>query len=76
MIDHPRLTFIVKMKLGDIDDGLLSGKSCRNSLLVPFIQGTEPIKVPNVRKKCFTKNPSNNGAKIDKIKKIFEGGQG
>ena len=60
----------------DIDDGLLSGKSCRNSLLVPFIQGTEPIKVPNVRKKCFTKNPSNNGAKIDKIKKIFEGGQG
>ena len=60
----------------DIDDGLLSGKNCRNSLLVPFIQGTEPIKVPNVRKKCFTKNPSNNGAKIDKIKKIFEGGQG
>ena len=43
----------------DIDDGLLSGKSCKNSLLVPFIRGTEPIKVPNVRKKCFSKNPSN-----------------
>ena len=41
----------IKYVWTDIDDGLLSGKSCKNSLLVPFIRGTEPIKVPNDRKK-------------------------
>ena len=36
----------------DINDGLLSGKECRNSFLAPFIRGTQPKVIPEERKKC------------------------
>ena len=38
----------------DKDDGKLSGKRCKNSIIVPFINGTEPKDTPNIRKGCRT----------------------
>ena len=38
----------------DKDDGKLSGKRCKNSIIVPFINGTEPKDTPNIRKSCRT----------------------
>ena len=40
----------------DKEDGNLSGKRCKNSILVPYINGTEPQDIPNLRKNCRTKN--------------------
>ena len=59
----------------DMNDGLLSGKKCKNSLLVPFIEGTEPKLIPNVRKKCAEKIKSREDTVMDKLKEIFEGGK-
>ena len=57
-------------------DGLLSGKKCKNSLLVPFIKGTEPKTIPDVRRKCSTKKKIFSDSVMDKLKEVFEGGQG
>lgn len=60
----------------DMRDGLLSGKKCKNSLLVPFIKGTEPKTIPSVRRKCANKLDRANSGALDKLRKVFEGGQG
>ena len=59
----------------DMSDGLLSGKKCKNSLLVPFIEGTEPKLIPNVRRNCAEKIKSSEDTVMDKLKEIFEGGK-
>ena len=58
-----------------MNDGLLSGKKCKNSLLVPFIEGTEPNITPNVRRKCSNRNENPSEGLLDKLKEAFEGGQ-
>ena len=40
----------------DKTDGKLSGRRCKNSILVPYINGTEPKDIPNNRKNCRTKS--------------------
>ena len=58
----------------DKKDGLLSGEKCRNSLLVPFINGTEPNTIPTVRNRCATKPERNTSDVMQKLKKVFEEG--
>ena len=58
-----------------MQDGLLSGKKCKNSLLVPFIQGTEPKSVPNVRRKCATRSLGTNKGVLSKLRAVFEEGE-
>ena len=60
----------------DMKDGLLSGEKCKNSLLVPFIKGTEPKTIPDVRRKCSTKKKIVSDSVMDKLKEVFEGGRG
>lgn len=60
----------------DMQDGQLSGERCKNSLLVPFIKGTEPKVIPNVRKTCSNKNRRPTESVVDKLKEVFEGGEG
>ncbi len=57
-------------------DGLVSGEKCKNSLLVPFIIGTEPNTIPSVRYKCASKPKRNQSDVMQKLKKVFEEGQG
>ena len=59
----------------DLEDGLKSGEKCKNSLLVPFIKGTEPTLVPESRKRCSGRGKMSENSVIDKLKQIFEGGQ-
>ena len=59
----------------DMQDGLLSGQKCKNSLLVPFIKGTEPKSIPNVRRKCATRSLDTNEGVLDKLREVFEGGE-
>ena len=59
----------------DLEDGLKSGEKCKNSLLVPFIKGTEPTLVPESRKRCSGRGKMSESSVIDKLKQIFEGGQ-
>ena len=59
-----------------MQDGRLSGKKCKNSLLVPFIQGTEPQFVPNSRRKCATRPPETNKGLLGKLRAVFEEGEG
>ena len=59
-----------------MQDGLLSGQKCKNSLLVPFIRGTEPKSIPNVRRKCATRSLDTNEGVLDKLREVFEGGEG
>ncbi len=58
----------------DKKDGLLSGEKCRNSLLVPFINGTEPNTIPAVRSRCATKPERNTSDVMQKLRKVFEEG--
>ena len=67
----PRINYVWT----DMNDGLLSGKKCKNSLLVPFIEGTEPNITPNVRRKCSNRNENPSEGLLDKLKEEFEGGQ-
>ena len=67
----PRINYVWT----DMNDGLLSGKKCKNSLLVPFIEGTEPNITPSVRKKCSNRNENPSEGLLDKLKEVFEGGQ-
>ena len=67
----PRINYVWT----DMNDGLLSGKKCKNSLLVPFIEGTEPNITPTVRRKCSNRNENPSEGLLDKLKEVFEGGQ-
>tara|TARA_B100000945_G_scaffold139973_1_gene112112 strand:- start:2259 stop:4550 length:2292 start_codon:yes stop_codon:yes gene_type:complete len=58
----------------DKKDGLLSGEKCKNSLLVPFINGTEPNTIPAVRNRCATKPEKNKSDVMQKLRKVFEEG--
>ena len=58
----------------DKKDGLLIGEKCRNSLLVPFINGTEPNTIPAVRSRCATKPERNTSDVMQKLRKVFEEG--
>ena len=58
----------------DKKDGLLSGERCKNSLLVPFINGTEPNTIPAVRNRCATKPEKNTSDVMQKLRKVFEEG--
>ena len=60
----------------DIADGLLSGKKCKDSILTPFIEGTEPNKIPAVRKDCSSKIENSRNTVMDKLKEVFEVSQG
>ncbi len=64
----------IKYLWTDKKDGLVSGKNCKNSLLVPFIIGTEPNTIPSVRSKCADKPKRNQSDVMQKIKKVFEEG--
>jgi penicillin-binding protein 1B len=66
----------VKYVWTDKKDGLVSGEKCKNSLLVPFIVGTEPNTIPSVRSKCASKPTRNQSDVMKKLKKVFEEGQG
>ena len=65
----------VKYVWTDKKDGLASGEKCKNSLLVPFIIGTEPNTIPSVRNKCASKPKRNKSDVMQKLKKVFEDGQ-
>jgi len=66
----------VKYVWTDKKDGLVSGEKCKNSLLVPFIIGTEPNTIPPVRNKCASRPNRNKSDVMQKLKKVFEEGQG
>ena len=68
----PRIKYIWT----DKKDGLVSGEKCKNSLLVPFIIGTEPNTIPSVRNRCASNPKSNQSDVMQKLKKVFEEGQG
>jgi penicillin-binding protein 1B len=68
----PRINYVWT----DIGDGLRSGKKCKNSILIPFIEGTEPNKIPDVRRECSSKIESSRNTVMDKLKEVFEVGQG
>jgi len=68
----PRINYVWT----DIGDGLRSGKKCKNSILIPFIEGTEPNKIPDVRRDCSSKIESSRNTVMDKLKEVFEVGQG
>ena len=65
----------VKYVWTDKKDGLASGENCKNSLLVPFIFGSEPNTIPSVRNKCASKPKRNKSDVMQKLKKVFEEGQ-
>ena len=67
----PRIKYIWT----DKRDGLVSGEKCKNSLLVPFIIGTEPNTIPSVRNKCASRSKRNQSDVMQKLKKVFEEGQ-
>lgn len=66
----------IKYVWTDKNDGLLSGEKCKNSLLVPFIIGTEPNTIPSVRNRCASKPKRNQSDVMKKLKKVFKEGQG
>jgi len=66
----------VKYIWTDKKDGLVSGQKCKNSVLVPFIIGTEPNIIPSVRNKCASKPKRSQSDVMQKLKKVFEEGQG
>ncbi len=68
----PRINYVWT----DIEDGLRSGKKCKNSILIPFIEGTEPNKIPEVRRECSSKIENSRNTVMDKLKQVFEVGQG
>ena len=55
----------------DMKDGLLSGKKCKNSILIPFLSGTEPKELPKERKKCRSLTKAKSPEVLEKLRKIF-----
>lgn len=56
----------------DTKDGLLSGERCRGSILIPFVEGTEPEMIPQNRKKCRISEESYTAKVLIKIKEAIE----
>lgn len=56
----------------DEKDGLLSGESCKGSILIPFVEGTEPEMIPQNRKKCRISEESYTTKVLNKIKEAIE----
>ena len=56
----------------DAKDGLLSGESCKGSILIPFVEGTEPEMIPQNRKKCRISEESYTTKVLNKIKEAIE----
>ena len=56
----------------DTKDGLLSGKRCKGSILIPFVEGTEPEMIPQNRKKCRISEESYTAKVLNKIKEAIE----
>ena len=56
----------------DAKDGLLSGERCKGSILIPFVEGTEPEIIPQNRKKCRISEESYTSKVINKIKEAIE----
>ena len=52
----------------DTKDGLLSGERCKGSILIPFVEGTEPEMIPQNRKKCRISEESYTAKVLNKIK--------
>ena len=63
----------VKYQWVDLDDGLLSGKQCPNSIFMPFITGFIPEEVSSRSKNCRISNMSYRKEIYQKVKKIAEG---
>lgn len=56
----------------DAKDGLLSGERCKGSILIPFVEGTEPEMIPQNRKKCRISDESYTAKVLNKIKEAIE----
>ena len=56
----------------DAKDGLLSGERCKGSILIPFVEGTEPEMIPQNRKKCRISEESYTSKVLNKIKEAIE----
>ena len=56
----------------DANDGLLSGERCKGSILIPFVEGTEPDMIPQNRKKCRISEESYTTKVLNKIKEAIE----
>ena len=56
----------------DAKDGLLSGERCKGSILIPFVEGTEPEMIPQNRKKCRITEESYTTKVLNKIKEAIE----
>ena len=56
----------------DTKDGLLSGERCKGSILIPFVEGTEPEMIPQNRKKCRISEESYTTKVLNKIKEAIE----
>lgn len=56
----------------DAKDGLLSGERCKGSILIPFVEGTEPEMIPQNRKKCRISEESYTAKVLNKIKEAIE----
>ena len=56
----------------DTKDGLLSGERCKGSILIPFVEGTEPEMIPQNRKKCRISDESYTAKVLNKIKEAIE----
>tara|TARA_B100001123_G_scaffold142056_1_gene165011 strand:- start:6399 stop:8690 length:2292 start_codon:yes stop_codon:yes gene_type:complete len=56
----------------DRNDGLLSGENCKNSLFVPFVDGTQPSSLPEKRRRCGTSSKSKRPKVFEKIKDAID----
>ena len=62
----------IKYVWTDINDGKLSGPKCKNSIHTPFIIGTEPNNIPDVRRKCGSASVDEPSSVVKKLKQVFE----
>ena len=57
----------------NLEDGLLSGKECNNSVYMPFIKGFEPQVISPKAKNCRILERSYKTDFVEKVKKIVKG---
>ena len=62
----------IRYEWRDTKDGLLSGERCKGSILIPFVEGTEPEMIPQNRKKCRISEESYTAKVLNKIKEAIE----
>jgi len=67
-----RMPSRIRYEWVDAKDGLLSGERCKGSILLPFVEGTEPEMIPQNRKKCRISEESYTTKVIDKIKEAIQ----